>query len=249
MKGLGREGVVITGVVTVLLLAWLGFFLHRSPRFPGSGAGAVFGIGATVFMLFPLAYTLAKRFPSFTARIAARISMKTLLDLHVYAGLLAALLAIIHTGHRFDSKLGIALMASLILVIVSGYAVRYLLTFVAHEMKDKLALLQTARGDLDHAWGVLEKTAAEAGALPKGSILAASMASLGLEVRSGDSAREVTRIAESVADLEYSVRMNEVLKRWFGRSLRLHIVVSVIFYVLLALHIGAGVQYGLRWLP
>lgn len=248
MKGHEREGPVVTGVVAVLLLAWLGFFLHRAPRFAGSGAGAAFGIAAAVCMLLPLAYTIAKRFPSVAARIKLHVSMKTLLDLHVYAGLLGALLAIVHTGHKFDSTIGIALMALLLLVVVSGYAVRYLLTFVAHEVKDKLALLQTARGDLDHAWGVLESAPADAGALPRWSILAAGMASLGLGVRSADPAHEVTRIAESVADLEYSVRMNEVLKRWFGRSLKLHIVSSVFFYILLVLHIAAGVQYGLRWL-
>ena len=248
MKGREHEGIVVTGVVTVLLLAWLGFFLHRSPRFPGSGVGAVFGIGAAVLMLFPLAYTIAKRFPSLTARMTSHVSLKTLLDLHVYAGLLAALLAIIHSGHKFDSTMGIALTALLLLVVVSGYAVRYLLTFVAHEIKDKLALLQTARGDLDYAWGVLEKTPADISALPKLPILAAGMASLGVEARSGSPTRDVTRIAESVADLEYSIRMNGILKRWFGRSLKLHIGLSVIFYVLLALHIVAGVQYGLRWL-
>lgn len=238
MKGPAREGLVITGVVSVLLMAWLGFFVHRSPRFAGSGTGAVFGVAAAVFMLFPLAYTIAKRFPSFTARMAARASLKTLLDLHVYAGLLAVALAIVHSGHRLESRLGTALMALLLLVVVSGYAVRYLLTFVAHGMQDKLALLQTARGDLDHAWGVLEMAAAQP----------AAPASAGLDMQPGDPAREVTRIAEAVADLEYSVRMNEVLKRWFGRCLRLHIVVSTVFYGLLALHIGAAVQYGLRWL-
>lgn len=248
MKGREHEGIVVTGVVTVLLLAWLGFFLHRAPRFAGSGVGAVFGIGAAVLMLFPLAYTITKRFPSLTARIRSHVSLKTLLDLHVYAGLLAALLAIIHSGHKFDSTMGMALTALLLLVVVSGYAVRYLFTFVAHEIKDQLALLQTARGDLDHAWGVLEKSPAEMRALPNLPLIAAGMASLGLELRSSEPAREVTRIAESVADLEYSVRMNEVFKRWFGRSLKLHIAVSIAFYGLLVLHIVAGVQYGLRWL-
>jgi hypothetical protein len=38
------------------------------------------------------------------------------------------------------------------------------------------------------------------------------------------------------------------LKRWFGRSLKLHIALSVILYVLLALHIGSGIFFGLRWL-
>ena len=42
--------------------------------------------------------------------------------------------------------------------------------------------------------------------------------------------------------------MHEFFKRWFGRSLYLHIVLSVILYMLLALHIGSGIYFGLRWL-
>jgi type IV secretory pathway VirB6-like protein len=158
------------------------------------------------------------------------------------------LLAIIHTGHKFDSWLGITLTAVMLLVVVSGFAVRYLLTYVAHEITDKLALLQTARGDLDSAWGVLENSPAEMRALPKAPVLAAGLASLGLDLPSSGPAAEVTRIAESVADLEYAVRMHEFFKRWFGRSLKLHIVLSVILYLLLALHIGSGIYFGLRWL-
>lgn len=248
MKGPQRDAIVATGVVGLLLLSWLGFFLHRSPRFPGSGVGAIFGIAAALLMLVPLAYPIAKRVSSLGARITAHVSMNTLLTLHVYAGLLGPLLAIVHTGHKFDSWLGIALTAALLLVVVSGFAVRYLLAFVAHEMKDKLALLQTARGDLDNAWGTLENAPAEAREPLKRSWWAAGKASLGLATLPAGPAREVTRLADSVADLEYSVRMHEVLKRWFGRSLKLHIAVSIGFYVLLALHIVAGIQYGLRWI-
>ena len=79
-------------------------------------------------------------------------------------------------------------------------------------------------------------------------MLAAGLAALGLATRKGGLAGEVARIAESVADLEYSVRMHEFFKVWFGRSLKFHIVLSIAFYALLALHIVAGVQYGLRWL-
>ena len=248
MKAPQREALVATGVVGILLLSWLGFFLHRSPRFPGSGTGAVFGIAAALLMLVPLAYPVARRFRFLSARITSRVSMKTLLDLHVVAGLLGPPLAIVHTGHKFDSDLGVALTAVLLLVVVSGFAVRYLLTFVAREMKDKLALLQTARGDLDNAWGALENTPAELREVPKASIWAAGMSSLGFADQAGGPAREVIRIAECVADLEYSVRMHEFLKLWFNRSLKLHIALSVGFYVLLAMHIAAGIQYGLRWL-
>ena len=53
-----RERIVLTGTLTVLLLSWLGFLVHSSPRFAGSGLGAVFGIAAAVLMLFPLAYPI-----------------------------------------------------------------------------------------------------------------------------------------------------------------------------------------------
>ena len=55
-------------------------------------------------------------------------------------------------------------------------------------------------------------------------------------------------LAEGVADLEYSVRTHEVLKRWFSRALTVHILLSVAFYVFLAAHITSGIYFGLRWL-
>ena len=243
-----REGIIVSGTVCVLLLAWLGFFLHRSPRFPGSGIGAVFGIAGAVLMLVPLAYPIAKRIPFLHARMTAHISMPSLLALHAYSGILGPLLALIHTGHKFDSLLGITLTAVMLLVVLSGFAVRYLLTYVSREIKDQLVLLQTARGDLDSAWGVLENSPAEMRSLPRPALLAAGLGSLGIELPSGGPAAEVTRTAEGVADLEYAVRTHELFKRWFSRALKLHIVLSVILYLLLALHIGSGIHFGLRWL-
>ena len=70
----------------------------------------------------------------------------------------------------------------------------------------------------------------------------------GVEIPFGGPAGEVIRTAEGVADLEYAVRTHELLKRWFGRSLKLHIILSVVLYTLLALHIGSGIYFGLRWL-
>ena len=243
-----RESVVVSSTVCVLLLAWLGFLLHRSPRFPGSGLGAVFGIAGAALMLVPLAYPIAKRIPFLSARMTAHVSMQSLLTLHVYAGIFGPVLAIIHTGHKFDSLLGITLTAAMLLVVVSGFAVRYLLTYVTHEIRDKLILLQTARGDLDSAWGVLENSPVEMRGLPKVPVLASALASLGVELAYGGPAGEVTRSAEAVADLEYAVRTHELFKRWFVRSLKLHIVFSVIFYLLVTLHIGSEIHFGLRWL-
>ena len=243
-----RESIIVSGVVFLLLLAWLGFLVHRAPRFAGSGIGAVFGIAGAVLMVVPLVYTVAKRIPSIKARLTPRLSLQTMLNLHVCTGILGPLLAIIHTGHKYDSWLGIALTSVMLLVVVSGFAVRYLLTYVVHEITDKLALLQTARGDLDSAWGALERLPAEMRTPPGAPMMAASLASLGLEIHARGPARVVTQIAESVADLEYAIRLHEFFKRWFSRSLTLHIVLSIFLYVLLALHIGSGIYFGLRWL-
>ena len=242
-----RERIVFTGVLSLLLLAWLGFLVHRSPSFAGSGVGMMFGIAGAVLMLIPLAYPIVKRIPFLHDRITRHVSLQTLLTVHVYSGIFGPLLAIIHTGHKFDSPLGITLAAVMLLVVVSGFAVRYLLTYVNQEIKDKLLLLQTARGDLDSAWGVMENTPPEMRDLPKAPLLAAGLASVGIELSSGGPAGEVTRIAESVADLEYAVLTHELFKRWFSRALKLHIVLSLIFYALLGLHIWAEIHFGLRW--
>jgi hypothetical protein len=243
-----RERVVVGGVLGVLLLSWLGFLVHRSPRFSGSGAGAVFGIAGAVLMLIPLAYPIAKRVPFLHDRMTRHVSMSALLAVHAYAGIFGPLLAIIHTGHKFDSLLGVSLTAVMLLVVVSGFAVRYLLAYTRHEIADKLILLQTARGDLDSAWGVLEASPVAMRALPKARLLVAGLASVGFDLSSNGSVSEVTRIAESVADLEYAVRTHELFKRWFARALKLHIGLSVILYMLLALHIGSGIYFGLRWM-
>jgi hypothetical protein len=243
-----NERLVVAGGIAVLLLGWLGFLVHSSPRFAGSGIGAAFGITGAVLMLIPLAYPIAKRIPSLRVRMTAHISLQSLMTLHVYSGILGPLFAIIHTGHKFESWLGITLTGVMLLVVVSGFVLRYLLTYVSHEIKDKLLLLQTARGDLDSAWGVIENSPAEAKALPKWRLLTAGLTSLGIDLSTASGpAAEVTRLAESVADLEYAIRTHEFFKRWFSRALKVHIVLSVLLYLLLGLHVWAGIHFGLRW--
>ena len=243
-----RERIAGAGVFGLLLFAWLGFLVHRSPRFAGSGVGAVFGIGGAALMLVPLVYVVAKRVRVLRAGLTKFVSLQAWLTIHVYGGILGAFLALIHTGHKYDSPLGIALTAAMLLVVVSGFTLRYLLPYVTSDMKDKLLLLQTARGDLDHAWGVLDRSAPELQTLPRAPLLAAGLAAIGLWSSSGDPAGRVTSLAESVTDLEYSVRTHEVLKRWFSGALWAHIAVSITFYVLLGVHVWSGIYFGLRWL-
>lgn len=243
-----HERIIVSSIFVVLIFGWLGFLLHVSPDFAGSGLGAVFGIAGAVLMLFPLAYAFVKRIPYLKARITKYVSLQTWLSIHIYTGIIGALFALIHTGHKYVSPLGIALTAAMLLVVVTGYVLRYLTRFVSLDIKDKLLLLQTARGDLDSAWGVLEKSAEERKGLPKAPLLTAGLGSLGLSFPSDSPAGQVTILAESVADLEYSIRTDELLKRWFSRALIAHIILSVAMYALLAAHIAAGIYFGLRWL-
>ena len=135
----------------------------------------------------------------------------------------------------------------MMLVIVSGIVLRYLSPYVNLDMKDKLLLLQTARGDLDSAWGALEITPADRQGLPKFPWLTTSLASLGMGTRSASAAGQVITLAESVADLEYSIRTHELLKRWFSHTLKIHILLSIAMYALLAAHVVSGIYFGLRW--
>lgn len=243
-----HERFIVISVFAVLGFAWLGFLLHTSPRFAGSGLGAVFGISGAVLMLIPLGYVFVKRIPFFREHVAKHVSLQTWLLIHIYTGIVGALLALVHTGHKYTSPVGVALTATMLLVVVSGIVLRYLTPFVNLDLKDKLLLLQTARGDLDHAWGVMEKSAAGKKGLPQEASLTASMTALGLSPAPDNAAGRVTVLAEGVADLEYSIRTHELLKRWFSATLKIHIVVSVAFYGLLAAHIASGIYFGLRWL-
>ena len=244
-----RDRIIAASIFCVLLFTWLGFLVHRSPHFAGSGVGAIFGIAGAVLMLVPLAYPIVKRISFVNARITPHVSLQSWMTVHVYAGILGPLLGIIHTGHKFDSWLGITLTAVMLLVVVSGFIGRYLMTYVNLEIKDKLLLLQTARGDLDCAWGVIENAPPGLCTLPKSPLLAAAFASMGFDLQVGGPAGDVTRFAESVADLEYAIRTHELFKCWCSRWLTLHLIFSVLLYVLLTLHIWAGIHFGLRWFP
>ena len=242
------ERIIVTSIFATLIFAWLGFLIHTSTRFAGSGIGAVFGISGAVLMLLPFLYVAIKRIPFIREHVSKYLPIQKALSLHVYLGIIGALLALIHTGHNYHSVLGIALTATVLLLVVGGFAVRYLLAYVSRDIKDKLSLLQTARGDLDNAWGVLESTPSPAPVRPASPWWAASgLAFAGAHGLATPVAR-ITVLAEYVADLEYSVRAHEFLKRWFARALIAHIVLSIVLCVLLAGHIASGIYFGLRWL-
>lgn len=249
---LEQERAVVTALLLLQLLLWLGFTVHRAPRFAGSLEGTLLGAsGAAVMVLPSLAYVAFKRIPGLRMRAGGRASLSRLLAWHVWGGIAGSALAILHTGHRFDSALGLILTATMLVAVFSGYVGRHFLAKVSLELREKQDLLErsmalyneiTSRlaeqpssvGKPQGPWAVLQGLLGGGRAVPAPEAYAL--------------ADTATELAGSVADLEESIRTDESLRRRFGAWLRLHIVASIAFYVLLAIHIWASFQFGLRWL-
>jgi len=254
-SSLDRERMVVSTIGVMLVLLWLGFAVHRSPRFAGSLTGTMLAVAGAALMTLPsVAYLLIKRIGPLTRWVTLRVRLQTLLAWHVYGGVLGATLAIAHTGHRFDSTLGIALTAAMLLAVLSGYVGRHFARYVALELRDKQQLLEELMSAYNAA-------ASEMVSQPLRMAMTAvtSRGWLGLRRRltattgSDDDtvlqrAYRLTEIATSIADLEYSIKAHEMLKRRFRMWLTAHIITSIVFYALLCLHIWAAFYFGLRWL-
>ncbi len=248
-----RNEVAVTGLVILLLVLWLGFAFHHSPRFAGSLAGSILAVTGSALMLVPLAYLLIKRIKPLKAIVTARVSMRTLLTIHIYAGVIGPILVILHTGHRFESHLGIALTAMTIIVVLSGFTGQYLMRRFSQNIREKEGMLT----QLEVAY---RQTAAELAANPEQIATLRSSSGLlgrlitGLLVRMrGEravaipAAYRALRISESIADVEYATRTHETFKRAFKAWLKLHIALSFTLYLLLGLHVWAAIHFGLRW--
>lgn len=246
-----RERIVVAGLVALLLLLWLGFVVHSSPRFPGSLWGGALGVAGAALMLWPLAYSAVKRVSKLKAAVTKRVPMRTLLAWHVYTGILGAILAILHTSHKFDSPLGVSLTAAMLVAVLTGFIGRHFMGLVSQEIREKQEMLDALGVAYRQTAEELSQYAAPAPAPARGFLgrLRASLFTPEALVEQGSPAPvyRAVRLAESIADLEYAIRSHELLKRRFARWLKLHIASSVIFYMLLALHVWAGIYFGLRW--
>ncbi|HIQ21501.1 MAG TPA: hypothetical protein EYH34_09745, partial [Planctomycetes bacterium] len=137
-----REQVIATGLTILMLILWLGFLVHRSPRFAGSLAGGILAVTGSLLMLVPLAYAAVKRIKRLKTALRPHVSMRTLLTWHIYAGIVGPTLVLLHTGHKFVSPLGIALTGMTLLVVVSGFAGRYLMNQLSTGIREKKAMLR-----------------------------------------------------------------------------------------------------------
>lgn len=230
------ERLIAETVLTLLLFLVPAFVLHTSPRFPGSLTGFVFGVAAATLMVLLLVYPLAKYSAWLKAGITRLASMRALLAFHVYAGVFGAFLAILHTGHKYQSALGIALVIAMLVVVATGFVGRYYLPQTSTELREEQSQLATLRSAYDRA--VL--TFAERQALEDAAAAGASAPAL--------RDASILQLVGGIADLEYAIGSREALKKIFMRWVVAHVVAAIVMYLLLTLHIAGEIYYGLRWL-
>ncbi|MBV07896.1 MAG: hypothetical protein CMN21_01610 [Rubinisphaera sp.] len=249
-----REKLIVTGLVVLMLLAWLGFPLHHAHRFAGSLTGGVLGVTGAVLMLVPLAYLIVKRNRYLKQAITKYISMRTLLAWHIYAGVMGPILVILHSGHKYESLLGITLTAMTLLVVLSGFVGRYLMSSIAKEIRDKKAMLSDLQKKYDQAVVAVAANPVAAKRLQPFSNFYRRLISLCFSpqsVSSPSSLQEdsvtLIRLSGSVADMEYAIQSHETFKKWFAKWLKFHIAISFALYALMFSHVYYAVYFGLRW--
>lgn len=224
-----QEKLTVGGLVTILLLFTPSFVLHAAPRFPGSLMGSLLGIAAAGLMLLLLAYPLIRRCPKLRQRVSAWFPVRVLLSFHVYVGALGAVLGILHTGHKFESPLGITLVVAMLVATLSGFTGRYYLAHLTVELRDQKTALDLMRAEYDRI----------ATAIPVPAVALAD---------GGEPARSTRVVIAAIADLEYSLRRHETIKRAFAVWMAVHIGAALILYPALLLHIWNALYFGLRWL-
>lgn len=219
------ERAVVSALVAVVLVLWLGFFVHASADFAGSLSGTALGALAALGMIVAAGYGLAKRSAGLRRAAAARVGMARLLQWHVLLGAGAAIAALLHAAHKFESPLGIALTALMLAVVLSGFGGRYLRALAGEDVRDLRNNLEALRLEYRRRAGELAH-----------------------EPAPGAAGVQALELVEAMADLEYGLAAQERLQRLLALWLRLHLWLSLAFFALLALHVWAGFELALRWL-
>jgi hypothetical protein len=227
---------IVEVVLAVLLFLVPAFLLHTAPRFAGSLAGFVLGVSAASLMLLLLIYPLAKYSTWLKPRITRWVSLRALLAFHVYAGVFGAFLAILHTGHKYQSLLGVGLLITMLVVVATGFVGRYYLPQTSTELREAQSQLTTLRSTYDQAAAAIAESR---------TVEDAAAAGISAPALRGVS---MLQVVEAIADLEYAIGSREVLKKIFTRWIVAHVVAAILMYVLLTLHIAGEIYYGLRWL-
>lgn len=245
-----RDAKAVGLLVVLMLTVWLGFLIHRSPRFAGSAWGGVLGVSGAALMLLPLTvYMVVKRVKRLKRRVTRWVSMPTLLSIHIYTALTGSIFVIVHSGHKFDSPLGMALTGTVLLAVMSGFVGRYLMTHINRGLREKKDMLQRLKTiyeakQVEIRGSSLQLVAATSDAREMTSEAGPDQ----FGTPPGDPApSDLNHLVGGIADLEFSISVHDRFKKWFSKWLTFHKMITIVLCVLLAFHVTSGIYYGLRW--
>jgi hypothetical protein len=229
------ERLTVGTALTILLFLVPAFVFHTSPRFAGTLAGFVLGSAAAALMLSLLIYPLAKYGTQLKLWPTPLVSLRAHLAFHVYAGVFGAFLAVLHTGHKYQSPLGITLVISMLVAVVTGFVGRYYLPQTSTELREAQARLAMLRSVYDRtAVALAGRQVREEGATP---VSAPALQEV-----------PILQLVDGIADLEYAIGSREAVKTLFMPWMVAHVLAAILMYLLLTLHIAGEIYYGLRWL-
>jgi len=97
---------------------------------PSGPAGQLFGIAGGLLMLMPFLYTIRKRL----RRLRAAGNIKTLLEIHIFCGIVGPVLITFHTSFKFNGIISAAYW-SMVIVMVSGFIGRYLYVRIPRSLR------------------------------------------------------------------------------------------------------------------
>jgi hypothetical protein len=131
-----------TAVITVLVVAWLN--RHEGVLTADSGIGYWLGIVGAVIMLMLVGYPMRKRFKSFAnlGRVA------NWFRLHMILGILGPTLIILHSNFKLGSLNSRLALLTMLIVVASGIAGRYLYAKVHKGLYGKQVQLRDVLADI-----------------------------------------------------------------------------------------------------
>lgn len=247
-----NEKVLVGGLISLVAILVPGFLIHVSPRFPGSLEGGILGIAAAVLMLMTLLYPLCKR----VSWLRRHVAMRLILLIHVFAGVIGGLAALLHTGHKMESPIGVAMIVLLLVTLISGFVGRYYMARVTADLRGQRETLSKLEGAYAGVAAELAASSpAASGELRDGVGLWPRWASFWLghepsvqQPADASQARRAVEVVEAIADTQYTISAQEALKRAFGLWMVVHIAATIGFFLLVGLHIWSSFYFGLRWL-
>jgi hypothetical protein len=262
-------GVALAATAVVLAQKGWGFYrlsledrvehpAYRSLR-PSGLVGNGYGFVAAGLMVLNLAYLIRRRFGGAWAG-----SMRAWLDLHVFTGLLAAVLVSFHSAFQLRTPIAMASAASLAMVVLTGVLGRFLHALAPGADRERLrhaldgvdAVFPGRRGELERALAELPgpRIAADASlvrsvlAIPRWlSVARRRRGAIALllpparDRRGRAAVRELRRAASADAR---AAGVSALVRSWRG----LHRFFALLMLIAVGLHAGVAWHYGYRWI-